>query len=73
MLVYVLYKERRFYMKAKNDKHVDLCQLYEKMDEKEQETLINVAGKLFEVQLSISNDKSGLLVEADQAGTAMCL
>ena len=54
----------------KNDKHVDLCQLYEKMDEKERETLLRVAAKLFEAQLSICSDKSGLLGETGKAEMA---
>jgi len=47
-------------------KHVDLCQLYEKLDEKERETLMKVIGKLFETQSSISKDKSDLKIEADK-------
>ena len=52
-------------MKAQNDKHADLCHLYEKMDEKERETLIRVAGKLLEAQLSIKNEKPGLPVKKE--------
>ena len=52
-------------MMIQNDninKYVDLCQLYEQMDEKEREALVRVAGKLFEMQAAIGNEKSGLLM-----------
>jgi hypothetical protein len=42
----------------KIDKRIDLCQLYEKMDEKGREILIEIADRLFETQVSIGNDKS---------------
>jgi hypothetical protein len=57
-------------MKSKNvdenGKHYDLCQLYEKMDSKGQETLMYVAGKIYEVQSSIENNKANLKVETDK-------
>ena len=49
-----------------NDKHVDLCRYYEKMNEKERETLIRAADRLFEAQLSIRNDKSSLSVNLNR-------
>ena len=50
----------------KNDKHFDLCQLYKNMDDNEREALIQIAGKLFEVQSSISCDKSRLKIKSDK-------
>ena len=54
----------------KIDKYVYLCHLYEEMDEKERESLMRVAGKLFEAQLSIGNDRLGLSGETDEAEMA---
>ena len=54
----------------KNSKHFDLCQLYEKMDEKEREALIQAAGKLADVQLSLGSDKVGLRKETEKTELA---
>jgi len=50
----------------KIDKHYNLCQLYEQMDEKEREALIRTAGKLSEVQASMDSVMSELKVESNR-------
>jgi len=54
----------------KIDKYVDVCQLYEKLDEKERETLMKVIGKLFEAQSLISKDKARLKEKKGKAEKA---
>jgi len=49
-----------------NDKHFELCQLYEKIDSTGQETLKQIADRLLKTQSSIGKDKAGLKVETDK-------
>jgi len=49
-----------------NDKHFELCQLYEKIDSTGQETLVKIADRLLETQSSISKDKAKLKVETNK-------